>query len=236
MKVTSPFKTAAYLGINRARWAAARRILVGLRTSGWSLDTCLDVGCGQGWFSERLAHLGLRVDGLDGRPDNVAEARRRVPGARFRAADIVKSETLARLPSYDLVFCFGLLYHTETPFMAVRNLRRLTRELLLLESIVLPDLAPCACLVDEGTNETQGLTFHAFIPSQTCLVKMLQAAGFPHVHEYVGSVAHADFHESETRHRKRRILVAANRSVAIRELAPIPPVAAPKRDFWTRLP
>jgi SAM-dependent methyltransferase len=232
--VTDPtlFDEPYYLAINRARWVVAERTLEGLRDAGGArLRTCLDVGCGPGWFSERLAARGLEVVGLDGRAATVAEARRRCPAIRFEHGD-VESESLAeRLGRFDLVFCFGLLYHTENPFRVVRNLRRMADKLLFAETMVIPDEVPCARLVAENVNETQGLTHYAFVPSRACVVKMLQAAGFRHVYEDVGSVDHEDFRETAARHRRRAVFVASAELLGLDHLVAVPDVPAPKYDF-----
>lgn len=235
MSTTILFDELYYTQINEARWAAAVKVLHEIPSrAGLALSTCLDVGCGPGWFSQRLAALGLRVEGLDGRIENVEEARRRVPGVRFHHADIESEAQIAGFPGYDLVFCFGLLYHTENPFRVVRNLRGLTKGVLLLESVVVPDASPCAWLVAENDNATQGLTTYAMIPSRSAVAKMLQASGLEHVYEHTGPVDHQDFEESAARHRKRRIFIACHRGLSIEQAAPIPPVATPKYDFAKR--
>jgi 2-polyprenyl-3-methyl-5-hydroxy-6-metoxy-1,4-benzoquinol methylase len=199
-----------------------------------TLKNCLDVGCGVGWFSERLLALGLKVEALDGRQENVAEARRRVAGVRFHVANIAAESEMASFPRYDLVFCFGVMYHTEVPLLVVRNLRRLTKKILLLETIVIPRNGPCAWLVEEGENETQGLTFHAFIPSRTCMLKMLQVSGFEHVYEYLGPVKHEDFEETLTRHRKRRVFLASSIALSMDRIVLAPQIAARKYAFAKR--
>lgn len=235
MEGRSLFDEPYYISINHARWAAAEQVLAALQDeAGLSLTTCLDVGCGPGWFSQRLAHRGLAVEGLDGRPANVELARQRLPGCRFHLANIESEGTVNGLGPYDLVFCFGLLYHTENPFRVIRNLRRVTRRVLFLESIIVPLESPCAWLVEESQNETQGLTSFALVPSHTCLTKMLQAAGFVHVYDCAVPVSHEDFAESATRHRRRRLFVASPAPLCAPDLVAVPPVTTPKFDFTKR--
>ena len=139
------FDEPYYLRINQARWSAAERILDNLREqTAVDLKTCLDVGCGPGWFTEKLQGKNFLVEGLEGRSTLVREARRRVPGVVFHQADAESDGETRSLGTYDLVFCFGLLYHTENPFRVIRNLRRPTRHLLLIETVLIPLDAPCA--------------------------------------------------------------------------------------------
>ncbi len=79
------------------------------------LRTALDAGCGVGHFSSLLQQMGLRVTAFDARAENVEEARRRNPGIDFRVADAEELQP-QEFGVFDLVLCFGLLYHLENPF------------------------------------------------------------------------------------------------------------------------
>jgi ubiquinone/menaquinone biosynthesis C-methylase UbiE len=72
----------------------------------------LDAACGTGRFAEFLAKRGHRVIGVDSSPDMLARARRRVPGAEFRVAE------LDRLPlpddSVDVIVCALALDHVAS--------------------------------------------------------------------------------------------------------------------------
>lgn len=228
----SLFDEPYYIQINEARWAMAERVLREIRDEcGVVLTSCLDVGCGPGWFSQRLATFGLNVVGVDGRRENIEAAKQRMPGVRFHIANIESEEDTAVLSPADLVFCFGFLYHVENPFLVIRTLRRLARKVLFIESIIIPGEAPFAWLVDENPNETQGLTHYSLIPSRTCLLKMLRCAGFEYVYEYLGYVDHQDFQETATRHRRRRIFLASSSTLTMDHLESVPQTVTPKYDF-----
>src|SRR5262245_54606566 len=103
-----------------ARIGFLNKWLPGL-TKSESLGTALDVGCGVGYFSRSLSDLGFEVVALDGRPENIAEAQRRYPKVKFAILNL-EDPAVQELGSFDLVLCFGLLYHLENPFLAIRNL------------------------------------------------------------------------------------------------------------------
>jgi SAM-dependent methyltransferase len=69
----------------------------------------LDAACGTGRFAEFLAGLGHRVIGVDGSPDMLAHARRRVADGEFHVGE------LDRLPladdSVDVIVCALALVH-----------------------------------------------------------------------------------------------------------------------------
>ena len=226
------FDKPYYLRINEARWAVAEKVLNEIKiNNGLDLSNCLDVGCGPGWFTQKLITRGVTVEGIDGRTEVIEQARKRVPNARFYCVDVESKTQMANFSRADLVFCFGLLYHTENPFRVIRNLYSLTEKILLIESIIVPGDNPIAWLVEEGKNETQGLTHHAMILSKDCAIKMLQIAGFEYVYEYMGQVDHEDFIETEIKYRRRRIFIASKLKLSINNLNQLPKIATPKYDF-----
>jgi SAM-dependent methyltransferase len=193
-----------YIEINEARWLVAKRIIAQLP----NVRSCTDVGCGPGWFADRLSEIGLDVLGVDGRQELVDEAASRVSKARFQKLDIMSTEATLSLSPVDLVFCFGLLYHLENPFAAIRNLYCLTDKYLFIETQIAPGHGNNLILVSEGKNETQGLNFHAVIPSRIALLKMLYVAGFKSVHRFTGEIIHNDFVDTPNRLHRREVFLA----------------------------
>lgn len=233
--MSSLFDQDFYQAINRARWDVAAALLEQLTVMyPRTVSTCLDAGCGPGWFSEKLRAAGLQVAGIDGRESNIALARERVTGGRFHVGDLESESIVPRLGSFDLVFCFGLLYHTENPFRVLRNLKAMTKELLLLETQVIPGDEPTARLVSENANDTQGLTFYSLIPTKPCLSVMLHAVGYSQVYEYVGEIRHEDFVDGPTRFKRRGVFLASMLPLALPEWVPMPAYAASKYDYTKR--
>jgi len=202
------------------------------------LDSAIDVGCGVGDFSKFLLDLGLRVVGVDGREENVSEARRRYPGIKFLAGN-AEDLPVAQIGGSDLTFCFGLLYHLENPFRAVRNLCNLTHKVLLIETMCVPSTSASMELLDEGFGEDQGLNYVAFYPSESCLVKMLYRAGFRFVYHCRPLPADDLYTGTFWRKRLRTVLVASkipldspSLILANDDIRPVPGVLDP----WTTGP
>jgi SAM-dependent methyltransferase len=173
------------------------------------LASAADVGCGVGDFSNYLSDMGFRVVAVDGREENAKEAKRRYPGIEFLTEN-AEDLPLAKMGTFDLVLCFGLLYHLENPFRAIRNLQAITNGLLLIETMCVPSSHPTMDLLDEGFSENQSLNYVAFYPSESCLVKMLYRAGFPFV--YLFKQLPKDELYTATLWRKRvRTILAASR-------------------------
>jgi tRNA (mo5U34)-methyltransferase len=215
----SVFDSLDALLIVEARQAAVRPILTDLRQK-LGMRTAADVGCGIGRFSSFLQHLGFDVVGIDGREENVLEAKRRYASIEFHQAN-VEDASLLRLGSFDLVFCMGLLYHLENPLLVIRRLRALTQKGLLLESMCFPEDKPWMLLLNEPPTENQSLTGVAFYPSEGCLVKMLYRAGFSAVYRLVALPDHDDFRETSEHMRRRTVLFASPIPVESSLLTPL---------------
>ncbi len=223
------FDRPASLAINDAR-AVTLRALLNQLDPARTWRTALDVGCGVGHFARRLHEWGYRVVAFDGRESNLVEARKRVPAVVFHRFD-VEDPQVRQLESFDLVLCFGLLYHLENPFAAVRNLAALTTHALFIETIIAPGDGPTASLVDEFRGEDQGLRHLALIPTQLAFTKMLYRSGFAHVYQVRELPDHDDFRATEHEHQKRTMFVALRQAVNQPGLLPLPD----HRERWSNL-
>jgi FkbM family methyltransferase len=119
------------------------------------------------------------------------------------------------LGRFDLVLCFGLLYHLENPVVAIRNLHTLTEKCLLLESMCIPDEKPAMLLREEPRQDDQSLTDMACYPSEGSLIKMLYRAGFRVVYRVTPLPDHDDFAETSEHMRRRTVLLASAKSIDI---------------------
>jgi len=222
--VTAPrqtiFDQSHYLRLIEARGETIRRMVKELKPA-LNLSTAMDAGCGVGFFSETLRECGLQVRAFDGRIENVAEARKRFPQISFEQGDVQNSE-IRDLGESDLVLCFGLLYHLENPLLAIRNLRSLTRQVLLLESMCFPDEEQWMLLREEPSLKDQSLTDIAFYASEGCLVKMLYRAGFGAVYRIASLPDHDDFRETSEHVRRRTVLLAVPQKLNLHGLTFIP--------------
>ncbi len=216
-----------------ARQALLREILPACMQT-YGLRTALDVGCGVGYFSTFLRDIGLEVSGLDARPQNIEEARRRHPGIPFHVADL-EDPGVQKLGQFDFVLCFGLLYHLENPMRAFRNLRALTGKLLLVESAAIPEKKPALYLRDEPEIEDQGIHYFAAYPSEGALWKMAYRAGFPYVARMASLPDHEDFRSLMGRRRVRSIMAAAFAPFSSPQFIPVSEPENPP-DPWTTDP
>ena len=201
------FDQQHYALLNRARGEVATRLLGELKGP-LDLHTAVDVGCGLGHFSGLLQSMGLEVTGVDGRRENVEEAARRNPKVAFHT-NSVEDPQLRSLGTFDLTFCFGLLYHLENPLLAVRHLHAMTKTLLLAEAVIYPGDEPVMALIDEEIHDDQGLEHIAFYPTEACLIKMFYRVGFCCVYRFRQQPDHSDYSKTPETRRVRTMLAAS---------------------------
>jgi 2-polyprenyl-3-methyl-5-hydroxy-6-metoxy-1,4-benzoquinol methylase len=97
------------------------------------VSNALEIGCGEGELSIRLAQRGFRVRGCDISADIVEEARRRARAAQVEAAFWPQSiESIdVEAEAAPLVVCCEVLEHVDDPARAVDVLADLARPYLV---------------------------------------------------------------------------------------------------------
>lgn len=219
MRHETIFDSPAAFSFMEARRAFLEKRLPDVVSGPFNKKTALDCGGGVGYFAAFLAGLGFRVTSFDARPENVEVARQRHPDVDFRVGNL-EDPSIRDYGTFDVVICLGLLYHLENPMSAVRNLYAVTGGIALVESVVVPARTTTLHLIDEVTYEDQGVNYVAFNPSESCLLKLLYAAGFSHVYRFQPFPDHWEFKTSAFRRRGRTFLLAAHEPMKQRCLAP----------------
>jgi SAM-dependent methyltransferase len=181
------FDTDAALGINRARLEWLRG--VDLVKPGCRV---LDVGAGVGHFLSYYLDRGCTVVALDGRPENIAELKVRFPAVEAHVADAQRLETRS-LGQFDIIHCFGLLYHLESPISALRSFRETCTGILILETMVCDASRPVSVLADETKAASQALDGLGCRPSPAFVALALNRVGFRYVYGAAPPPRHEDF-------------------------------------------
>ncbi len=108
--------------------------------------TVLEVGAGIGDHTTFFLDRGCRVLSTDGRPENLAVFLDRFdlspscrPGDRLEIGRLDLDRPPADLGRrFEVVYCYGVLYHLERPGSALDFLARCCTSLLLVETLVAP--------------------------------------------------------------------------------------------------
>jgi len=141
----------------------------------------LEVGAGIGDLTPFFLDRNCEVVITEGRPDNLALLRQRYPQQPVRFLDLDDPpEDFGQ--RFDVVFCYGVLYHLSQPLKALAFLARHCDQLLLLETCVSygeePQLHPCA---ENAALPTQSLRGIGCRPTRVWVYQQL-ARHFPYVY------------------------------------------------------
>lgn len=122
----------------------------------------LDVGCM--WkVNGRIAFVAEEagaapvtgIDVMEPTPEFGTEHARRGSGVRFVHGDLHDPATVAEAGRHDVVWCSGVLYHAPNPVLTLERLRELTGELLILQTMTIPELPAVS----------QGVVFYPGVPN-----------------------------------------------------------------------
>ncbi len=144
-------------GFHEDRLAMVFSVLDPIYGRDWSNVSCLDIGCNQGLFAVKMAERGSRrVLGIDIRAENIEDARLihqfyDLPNLSFSVADVDRLRA-EEIGEFDVVLMLSVLFLLENPINAIRNLRALTRNLLIIETPVAPEVSG---QIDWGNHKLQ---------------------------------------------------------------------------------
>ena len=172
------FLTTNPLRINAARMehlASLKLAIAGKRV--------LEVGAGIGLLTGFFEELGCSVLTTDGRSDNVAEIRRKYPHRQAEVLDLDTSTDITHLGEFDIIFCYGTLYHLANPEQAIKALAAVCQEMILLETCVTPGDDFAVNLVSENQdNPNQASSGMGCRPTRLWVMEMLRKyLGFAYV-------------------------------------------------------
>jgi hypothetical protein len=154
--------------------------------------TVLEVGAGIGDHSTYYIDRGCDITITEARPENVAVMKERFPGAKISILDMEKPAPVTGAP-FEVVHCYGLLYHLGNPEVAIEYLAKNTSGVLLLETCVSFGNESQVNLVDEAQGRaTQAVSGTGCRPTRPWIVNELKKH-FPHVYMTVTQPNHEQF-------------------------------------------
>jgi trans-aconitate 2-methyltransferase len=141
-------------------------------------DRILDLGCGTGHLTDRIAASGAAVTGIDASPSMIATARQNFPKLKFQVAD---ARTFRFDEPFDAVFSNAALHWVLDASAAAGSMARALRPegRLVLEMGAKENIARIR-RATEAVLEESGFTARNpwFFPSLGEYASLLEAAGF----------------------------------------------------------
>ena len=177
-------------------WRLNQRRLEHLASLGLPFEdrTVLEVGAGVGDLTHFWLDRGCTVHATDARPANLHVLRRAYPEHGALTTAVLDLETPPpRRNRFDVVFCYGLLYHLSNPVPALDHMARACAGLLVLETCVSMGadeaLHPVA---EDATLGSEALSGTGCRPTRPWVFGRLRER-FPHVYTTATQPAHEEF-------------------------------------------
>ncbi len=162
--------------------------------------TLLDVGCNAGFYAFEAKRRGAkRVLGVDGQRQHVRQGLfvRKVLGleVEFRRVNVYELGPRT-VGQFDITLALGLLYHLKHPMLALENLYQVTKDLLIIETAIMPpeqtresfvhplgeqQMVLHALAFVENPHDAKEQVYNWFLPGIDALKALLRATGFDEV-------------------------------------------------------
>jgi hypothetical protein len=140
----------------------------------------LEVAAGIGDHTSFFLDRGCIVVSTEGRTENLVILRERYPSLDVRQLDLDNPAELGE--SFDIVYCYGALYHLQRPSEALAFMAACCRSLLLLETCVSYGNHQATNLVDEVPSDpTQSVIGRGCRPTRAWIHHQLRQL-FEHVY------------------------------------------------------
>jgi len=155
--------------------------------------TVLEVGSGVGRHTNFFEKLGCSTLSTDARIQNVEEHRQRYPHRKVEVADLIMPGSHYSFGEFDIIYCYGTLYHLSDPVLCIRELSRSCCSLFLLETCVNhQDNGKINIVGEDSNNPNQSFEGIGCLPGRDWVITELRKY-FPYVYTTVYQPDHPDF-------------------------------------------
>ena len=101
----------------------------------------VDLGCLEGGYTVEFARLGFDSLGIEAREENLekcnyAKSKLNLPNLNFVKDDV---RNLSKYGKFDIVLCYGLLYHLHDPVSFINSVSQSNNKMLLLHTHFAPE-------------------------------------------------------------------------------------------------
>ena len=152
----------------------------------------LEIGAGIGDHSSYYIDRECRVTITDVRPENIRYLTKRYPHENIQFLDMENPVSIVGQP-FDIVHCYGLLYHLSNPEIALKFISSCTKKILLLETCVSFGVSEDVNLLNEPKDcPTQAHSGTGCRPTRSWIFKQLQDL-FGHVYIPLTQPNHEEF-------------------------------------------
>jgi hypothetical protein len=154
--------------------------------------TVLEVGAGIGDHSSYYIDRGCTITITEERSENLRILESRYPDHNVHYLDMDHPQPVSQAP-FDVVHCYGLLYHLSQPLRALTYLSECCRRVLILETCVsFGDQEAIHCIAEDPNDPTQAASGTGCRPTRPWIFATLKRL-FPHVYVPTTQPNHEEF-------------------------------------------
>ena len=185
----------------------------------------LELGSGPGDHTGFYVTRRCSVVSVDARQECLDVLAQRFPGVRTMRCDLNEPGPLRELGTFDIVHCFGILYHLQKPEPLLRYMGEACTGFAIVETCVSAAKASAVETVDEIREDyTQSLTGRACRPTRQWVFETL-GRYFPFVYHTKTQPAHPEFPTdwndfNDAPKLVRAVFVASKRPLQLVSLSP----------------
>jgi hypothetical protein len=181
------FLTPHYDRHNRRRQEHLASLRINIQSK-----SVLEVGAGIGDHSSFFIDRGCNLTCTDGRAELLALLKEKYSSVKIIQWNVEEIPPEVLEPN-DIVYAYGVLYHTKNPELVIENFSTLCKETLLLETCVSFGEDSSINLVEENLNDpTQALDGIGCRPTRRWVFEELKKY-FPFVYNTLNQPAHEEF-------------------------------------------
>lgn len=152
----------------------------------------LEVGAGIGLHTQFFVDRGCSVTISEGREDNLQQIRSRWPNYRVVLLDMDQGQSITHLGEFDMVYCYGLLYHLGDPEGAIKRMSEVCRGQIFLELICNTDTESSLVIRKDPGGNDQSTVGRASRPSRLWILSKLREY-FGHAYISITQPDHEEF-------------------------------------------
>lgn len=153
----------------------------------------LELGSGPGDHTGFYVERGCSVVAVDARQDCLDMLKQRYPGASVELCDLNDPAALGPLGAFEVIHCYGILYHLETPTRLIRYMGEVCTGLAVVETCVHAAKTQPGEIVDETIEDfTQSSTGRGSRPTREWIFEELGRC-FPFVYQTQTQPDHPEF-------------------------------------------
>ena len=169
--------------------------LAHLNSLGLALSHCrvLELGSGPGDHTAFYVDRHCSIVSVDARQECIDVLTRRFPGVQTQVCDLNSPDPLLHLGAFDVLHCYGVLYHLEDPLRLLEYMGKACTGFTIVETCVNPKKDSGVEIVDEIREDyTQSWTGRGCRPTREWIFRVLNQV-FPFVYHTRTQPAHPEF-------------------------------------------